>query len=68
VRTAVGVVIAALILAPLAGWAVRGLRRAAGAPLEGARSTLLLFAEGMIVLGAFILGVIVVIALGASGD
>ena len=65
-RTVVGVLVAVLILAPLAAWAVRGLRRVAGAPAEGPRSTFLVFAEGLIVLAAIVLGVIVVVAFAAS--
>ena len=67
-RTLIAVLLAILILAPLAGWAVRGVRRATGAPAEGPRSTLQLFAEGLIVLGAFVLGVFVVFAVTAVGD
>ena len=67
-RTLIAVLLAILILAPLAGWAVRGVRRATGAPAEGPRSTLQFFAEGLIVLGAFVLGVFVVFAVTAVGD
>jgi hypothetical protein len=67
-RTLIAALLAILILAPLAGGAVRGIRRATGAPAGGARSTLQLFAEGLIVLGAFILAVFVVFAITAVGD
>ena len=67
-RTLIAVVLAIVILAPLAGWAVRGVRRATGAPAKGPCSTLQLFAEGLIVLGAFVLAVFVVFAVTAVGD
>jgi hypothetical protein len=66
-RTVLGVVVVVLILTPLATWAVRGLRRVAGAPAEGPRSTFLVFAEGLIVLAAIVLGVVVVVAFASSG-
>ncbi len=62
-RTLIGVLVTLLILAPLAGWAVRGFRRVTGAPAEGTRSTVQVFVEGLIVLAAFVLGVFVVIAI-----
>ena len=65
-RTLLGVLVVVLILTPLAAWAVRGLRRVTGAPAEGPRATFLVFAEGLIVLAAIILGVIVVVAFSAS--
>jgi hypothetical protein len=67
-RTLIAVLLAIVILAPLAGWAVRGVRRATGAPAEGPRSTLQLFIEGLIVLAAFVLVVFVVVAITAVGD
>lgn len=67
-RTLIAALLAIVILAPLAGWAVRGIRRATGAPAEGPRSTLQLFVEGLIVLGAFVLAVFVVFAITAVGD
>jgi hypothetical protein len=67
-RTLIAVLLAIVILAPLAGWAVRGVRRATGAPAEGPRSTLQLFVEGLIVLAAFVLVVFVVVAVTAVGD
>jgi hypothetical protein len=68
VRTLIAVVLTILVLAPLAAWAVRGVRRATGAPAGGPRSTLQLFAEGLIVLAAFVLGVFVIFAVFAVGD
>ena len=67
-RTLIAVVLAILILAPLAGWAVRGIRRGTGAPAGGPRSALQLFAEGLIVLAAFVLGVFLVVAFSTLGD
>ena len=67
-RTLIAVLLALVILVPLAGWAVRGVRRATGAPAEGPRSTLQLFVEGLIVLAAFVLVVFVVVAITALGD
>jgi hypothetical protein len=66
VRTLVGVLLVVLILTPLAAWAVRGLRRFTGATAEGARSTVHVFAEGLIVLAAIVLGVILVVAIASS--
>jgi hypothetical protein len=68
VRTLIAVVLTILVLAPLAAWAVRGLRRATGASAEGPRSTIQLFLEGMIVLAAFVLGVFVIVAFISIGD
>jgi hypothetical protein len=68
VRTLIAVVLTILVLAPLAGWAVRGVRRATGAPAEGPRSTLQLILEGLIVLAAFVLGVFVIVAFISIGD
>jgi hypothetical protein len=67
-RTLIAVVLTILVLAPLAAWGVRGVRRATGAPAEGPRSTLQLFLEGLIVLAAFVLGVLVIVAFLAVGD
>jgi hypothetical protein len=67
-RTLIAVLLAIVILAPLAGWAVRGLRRKTGAPAGGPRSTIQLFVEGLIVLGTFVLGVFIVVAVSALGD
>lgn len=67
-RTLIAVVLAILILAPLAGWAVRGVRRGTGAPATGPRSTLQLFVEGLIVLAAFVLAVFVVVAVSTVVD
>jgi hypothetical protein len=67
-RTLIAVLLALVILVPLAGWAVRGVRRVTGAPAEGPRSTLQLFVEGLIVLAAFVLVVFVVVAITALGD
>jgi hypothetical protein len=68
VRTLIAVVLTILVLAPLAGWAVRGVRRATGAPAGGPRSTLQLVLEGLIVLAAFVLGVFVIVAFISIGD
>lgn len=67
-RTLIAVVLAILILAPLAGWAVRGVRRGTGAPATRPRSTLQLFVEGLIVLAAFVLAVFVVVAVSTVVD
>jgi hypothetical protein len=67
-RTLIAVVLVILVLAPLAGWAVRGIRRGTGAPAEGPRSAFQLFAEGLIVLASFVLGVFIVVAVSAAGD
>lgn len=63
-RTLVGVLIVVLVLTPLAAWAVRGLRRLAwtGHVEDVPRGTLQTIVEGLIVLGAVIVGVIVVVA------
>jgi hypothetical protein len=68
VRTLIAVLLTILVLAPLAAWAVRGVRRATGAPAGGPRSTLQLFLEGLIVLATFVLGVFVIVAFLAVGD
>jgi hypothetical protein len=65
-RTLVGVLLVVAILAPLAAWAVRGVRRVTGAPAEGPRSTFHVFAEGLIVLAAIVLGVVLVVAIAST--
>ncbi len=67
-RTLIAVVLAIVILAPLAGMAVRRVRRATGAPAGGPRSALQVFVEGLIVVAAFVLGVLLVFAVIALGD
>ena len=64
-RTLVGVVVVGLILAGLAAAAVRGIRRFAwsGSVEDAGRTTLQTVVEGLIVLAAIILGVVVVFAL-----
>ena len=61
-RTLLGVLIAVLVLAPLAAAAVRGARRVAGTDqvAEPGRTTLQTLVEGLVVV---ILGVLVVVAL-----
>ncbi|HEX3291372.1 MAG TPA: hypothetical protein VHR46_08270 [Gaiella sp.] len=63
-RTLVGVLIVLLVLAPLAAWAVRGLRRIAwtGQVEDVPRTTLQTITEGLIVLGAVIVGALIVVA------
>ncbi|HKY24855.1 MAG TPA: hypothetical protein VJM07_06850 [Gaiella sp.] len=63
-RTLVGVLLVALVLVPLAALAVRGVRRVVG-PMdadEAGRTTLQNLAEGLIVLAALIVGVVLVVA------
>jgi hypothetical protein len=67
-RTLIAVLLAIVILAPLAGLAVRGLRRKTGAPAGGPRSTIQVFVEGLIVLAAFVLGVFIVVAVSVALD
>jgi hypothetical protein len=65
VRTLVGVLVVALILVPLAALAVRGVRRVGG-PMdaeEAARTTLQNVVDGLIVLAAAIIGVVLVVAI-----
>ena len=64
-RTVVGVVLVVLVLAPLAAVAVRGLRRTAWASgaEEVGRTTVQTVAEGLIVLAALVIGVVIVVAL-----
>ena len=63
-RTLVGVLVVGLILASLAGAAVRGERRAgwSGNAVDTARTALQSLVEGLIVLAAVIVGVVVVVA------
>ncbi len=64
-RTVVGVVLVVLVLAPLAAVAVRGLRKtawASGAEDVG-RTAVQTVAEGLIVLAAVVIGVVIVVAL-----
>ena len=63
-RTLVGVLIVIILLAPLAAGAVRGLRRFAwtGHVEDVPRSALQTIVEGLIVLGAVIVGVVFVVA------
>jgi ribulose 1,5-bisphosphate synthetase/thiazole synthase len=65
VRTLAGVVVVGLMLAGLAGAAVRGVRRIGwhGEVDEAGRTTAQAVVEGLIVLAAVILGVVVVFAL-----
>ena len=63
-RTLVGVVVVGLVLATLAAAAVRGVRRVAW-PHGGdddARTTVQTVVEGLIVLGVFVVGVVIVVA------
>jgi hypothetical protein len=65
VRTLVGVLVVTLILAPLAALAVRGVRRVVG-PMDAeelSRTTLQNIVEGLIVLAAAIVGVVIVVAI-----
>jgi hypothetical protein len=65
VRTLVGVLVVTLILAPLAALAVRGVRRVVG-PMDAeelGRTTLQNIVEGLIVLAAAIVGVVIVVAI-----
>jgi hypothetical protein len=65
VRTLVGVVVVGLILAGLAAAAVRGMRRVAwsGSVEDAGRTTVQTVVEGLIVLAAIIVGVVIVVAL-----
>ena len=67
-RTLIPVLLAIVVFALLAGWAVRGIRRATGAPAEGPRSVLQRLVEGLIFLSAFVLVVLVVFAVTVIGD
>ena len=61
-RTLAGVLVVALVLVPLAAAAVRGLRRVAWSDTEAVgRTTLQTFVEGLIVLAAVIVGVVIVV-------
>jgi hypothetical protein len=65
VRTLVGVLVVVLVLALLASAAVRGVRRVAWSdgPDEVGRTTVQAVVEGLIVLAAVVLGVVIVVAL-----
>jgi hypothetical protein len=65
VRTLVGVLVVVLVLVPLAAAAVRGLRRVAWPADAGdvGRTTLQTATEGLIVLAAVIIGVVLVVAI-----
>jgi hypothetical protein len=65
VRTLAGVLVVVLVLVPLAAAAVRGLRRVARPADVGdvGRTTLQTIAEGLIVLAAVIIGVVLVVAI-----
>jgi hypothetical protein len=67
VRTVLAVVVVGLLLAGLAGVAVRGVRRFAwhGQIDETGRTTAQAIVEGLIVLAAVILGVVVLYAIVA---
>ena len=64
-RTLVGVLVVGLLLAAVAGTAVRGVRRMGwhGEVDEAGRTTAQAVVEGLIVLAVVILGVVVVVAL-----
>ena len=65
-RTLAAVVVVGLLLAGLAGAAVRGVRRFRPADVEEAgRTTARAVVEGLIVLAAVILGVVIVYAIVA---
>ena len=63
-RTLVGVLVVGLILASLAAAAVRGVRRAGWSAnaVDTGRTALQSLVEGLIVLAAVIVGVVVVVA------
>jgi hypothetical protein len=67
VRLLVGVLLVGLPLALLAGVALRGVRRVAwpGHVDEAGRTTVQTVVEGLIVLAAIIVGVVVVVALAS---
>ena len=64
-RTLVGVLVVLLVLALLASAAVRGVRRVAwsGGADDVGRTTVQSVVEGLIVLAAVVLGVVIVLAL-----
>ena len=64
-RTLAGVLVAALILAPLAAGAIRGLRRLGwtGQVEETGRGALQTVVEGLIVLAVVVVGVAILVAL-----
>ena len=65
-RTLVAVVVVGLLLAGLAGAAVRGVRRFRPTDVDAAgRTTAQTVVEGLIVLAALILGVVIVYAIVA---
>ena len=63
-RTLVAVIVVGLVLATLAAAAVRGVRRVAWphGGVEVARTTAQTVVEGLIVLAAFVVGVVIVVA------
>jgi hypothetical protein len=63
VRTLVGILVVALVLVPLAATAVRGLRRVAWPADAGdvGRGTLQTVTEGLIVLAALVVGIVLVV-------
>jgi len=65
VRTLAGVLVVALVLAALAAAALRGLRRVAwsGGVEEVGRTALQTIVEGLIVLAAVVVGVVILVAL-----
>jgi len=65
VRTLVGVLLVTLLLAGLAAAALRGVRRFAwsGGVDDAGRSALQTLVEGLIVLAAVVVGVVVLVAL-----
>ena len=61
-RTLAGVLVVALVLVPLAAAVVRGLRRVAWSETEAVgRTTVQTVVEGLIVLAAVIVGVVLVV-------
>jgi heme/copper-type cytochrome/quinol oxidase subunit 2 len=67
-RTLIPVLLAIGVFGLLAGWAVRGIRRATGAPADRPPSPLQRLVEGLIFLSAFVLVVFVVFAVVVVGD
>ena len=63
-RTLVAVIVVGLVLATLAAAAVRGVRRIAWphGGVDVARTTAQTVVEGLIVLAAFVVGVVIVVA------
>ena len=64
-RTLVGVLLVLLVLAPLVAAAVRGVRRPAWTDQveDAGRTTLQTLVEGLIVLAAIVVGVLILVAL-----